>query len=111
MTPLLTRLAQGDLPSDEWCSLAASRKSLHVRINRLREQGYRIISIPGERPIGRGQPSVTYRLLDKPPLCACCGQVLPEARRIAVESRGRCLPRVVTILAKGRPCGRSTARD
>jgi hypothetical protein len=80
MIPLLTRLAQGDLPSDERTSLAASRISLHVRIHRLREQGYTIESIPGERPRGRGQPSVTYRLLDKLPVCACCGQVLPEKR-------------------------------
>lgn len=79
MTPLLTRLAQGDLPSDEWHSVAASLISLRVRIHRLREQGYIIESIAGERPAGRGRPSVTYRLLDKPPVCACCGQVLPEA--------------------------------
>lgn len=77
-SPLLTRLAQGDLPSDEWPKYAASRKSLAVRIWHLREQGYRIESVPGERPRGRGQPSVSYRLLDKPVLCECCGQPLPE---------------------------------
>lgn len=78
MTPLLARLAQGDLPSDEWPSVAASLISLRVRIHRLREEGYTIESIPGERPEGRGRPSVTYRLLDKVPVCACCGQALPE---------------------------------
>lgn len=77
---LLVRLAQGDLPSDEWRSVAASRKSLAVRIHRLREQGYAIESIAGERPKGRGQPSVTYRLLDTVPLCECCGQMLPGKR-------------------------------
>lgn len=35
---------------------------------------------------------------------------LAEAGRIAVECRGRNLPRVVTIVARGRACGMSTAK-
>jgi hypothetical protein len=39
---LLLRLRQSPLDSRDWRKVAASRKSLHVRIHYLREQGYRI---------------------------------------------------------------------
>lgn len=68
MNKLLKRLMEGDLPSDEWPSIAASRKSLHVRISNLRSKGHEIDSF--------GDASgVTYRYCG-PRQCPKCGHDL-----------------------------------
>lgn len=51
---LLDRLAQGPLPSSEFASWAASRKSLHVRIHRL-------VHVDGHRIVTRPDPDASHK--------------------------------------------------
>jgi biotin operon repressor len=48
---LLARLRQGPLSSDDFAEVGSSRKSLHVRINKLRERGHNIVSTGGGRTL------------------------------------------------------------
>lgn len=60
---LLERLQRGPLCSDDWKEVAASRKSLTVRIHKLRQAGHKIESVPVERD-ARSVPPVIYKLVD-----------------------------------------------
>ena len=67
---LLARLRKGPLRSEDWGAYASSRKSLHVRICKLRSEGYEIETITVEdRP---GLPG-EYHLISEP-LCPLCGR-------------------------------------
>lgn len=69
---LLAALRAGPIDSRNWQSVAASRKSLHVRISRLREAGFEIASEEIDNcptPV----PPVRY-ILRREPCCRHCGR-------------------------------------
>jgi hypothetical protein len=69
---LLARLRQGPLAADDFAEVAASRRSLAVRIHNLREQGFSIESIG--LPNGNRRPKAEYRLVAG--TCPCCEREL-----------------------------------
>lgn len=61
---ILDRLRQGDLVSDDWRDVVASRRSLAVGIHKLRQRGYQIESVL--LPRGDAVSRVAYRLVGEP---------------------------------------------
>lgn len=77
--PLIRRLQQGILATEDYAEVAKSRASLKVRIHRLRGRGFTIRSlVQDDFHTGRGRPSVAYQLIAMPPqaCCARCGAAL-----------------------------------
>ena len=69
---LLTKLRAGPVDSRNWPEVAKSRKSLNVRIHKMREAGFEIESDPIEGS-GTPVPPVRYVLIAEP-CCAYCGR-------------------------------------
>lgn len=65
---LLEQLRAGPLHSDDWALVGSSRKSLHVRICRMREQGFTIDATASRREPAdpRRNPPVLYTLRAEP---------------------------------------------